>query len=173
MTPHIAILGAGPSGLALARLLEVKNIEYVVFERDESADAVTSGGTLDIHTEDGQLMLKEAGLFEEFRSHARYDGQATLMVDGQMNVVWDKKPDEGEEGRPEIDRKVLREILLRSVPERRIQWNRKVEEVVRDKDGSMEIHFENGFVERGFKLVVGADGAWSKARSLVSFLSTS
>lgn len=168
-TPAIAILGAGPSGLMLARLLEVKQIDYVVFERDDSATAVGQGGTLDIHTGSGQTALQKAGLFDKFKALARYDGQAFKVVDKDGNEVLNMTPD-GREDRPEIDRKELRQLLLDSVPAGRIRWGHRVESVYRDESGSMAVRFDGGRVEEGFRLVVGADGAWSKARSLVRII---
>lgn len=172
MKPAIAILGAGPSGLTLARILEVKNIDYIVFERDQSPTAVGQGGTLDIRTDGGQLALKECGLFDKFKSLARYDGQAFKAVDRDGNVIWDKKPD-GKDYMPEIDRKELRRLLLDSVPSEKIHWDARVDSVDREPDGLMEIRFANGSVKKGFRLVVGADGAWSKARSMVRFFDNS
>ena len=166
MKPAVAILGAGPSGLALARLLTVKNITCIVFEREKSPDAVGQGGCLDIHSDSGQLVLKEGGLFDKFKSLARYDGQASKVVDRDGVVTFEKKY-QGQEDRPEIDRKDLRRLLLDSVPSERIRWDARVESVNRDSDGSMAIRFANGGIERGFQLVVGADGTWSKARSMV------
>lgn len=77
---------------------------------------------------------------------------------------------DGEEtDRPEIDRRDLRVLLLDSVPKDKIRWGAKVENLQKQDDGLMSIRFKDGTVESGFSLVVGADGAWSKARSLVSF----
>ena len=76
---------------------------------------------------------------------------------------------EGEDtDRPEIDRRDLRILLLNSVPEDKIQWGTQIESVQKQGDGRMSVHFADGSNESGFRLVVGADGAWSKARSLVS-----
>jgi len=72
--------------------------------------------------------------------------------------------------RPEIDRRDLRVLLLDSVPQDKIRWGAKVEKLHRQDDGTMSIRFADGNTEAGFRLVVGADGAWSKARSLVSCL---
>lgn len=69
--------------------------------------------------------------------------------------------------RPEIDRRDLRLLLLGSVPNDKIRWGAKVERVHKEGDDMMSICFADGTVESGFRLVVGADGAWSKARSLV------
>lgn len=75
MTPPIAILGAGPSGLLLGRLLHLASIDFVIFERDaSSASAWGRGGsgTLDLHEGTGQLALEEAGLLDDFKQKARY-----------------------------------------------------------------------------------------------------
>lgn len=71
--------------------------------------------------------------------------------------------------RPEIDRRDLRVLLLDSVPKDKIRWGAKVESLEKQDDGMMSIRFTDGTTESGFRLVVGADGAWSKARRLVSF----
>jgi 2-polyprenyl-6-methoxyphenol hydroxylase-like FAD-dependent oxidoreductase len=168
MTPPIAILGAGPSGLALGRFLEVANIAYVIFERDESATwAIGRGGTLDLHAGSGQLALQEAGLLDQFKSLARYDATNTI-ADAKGTVYARFEPEGGDQDRPEIDRKDLRALLLSSIPANRVCWGRRVQHVQRDTDGSMSVHFTDGSIESGFRLVVGADGTWSKARSLVS-----
>jgi 2-polyprenyl-6-methoxyphenol hydroxylase-like FAD-dependent oxidoreductase len=57
---------------------------------------------------------------------------------------------------------------LSSVPKDKIQWGKKIEEVQKREDGKMAVQFANGSTESGFRLVVGADGAWSRCRRLVS-----
>lgn len=166
MAAAICILGAGPSGLTLARLLEMNQIDYVIYERNESSDAIGQGGSLDIHKNSGQLALQEAGLMEEFNRYARYDGQRAGMVDKNNSRVW-LREDEGQDDKPEIDRKDLRAILLRSIPPEKIHWNHKVESIQRSSDGILSVKFSNGRIVSGFKLLVGADGAWSKVRPLV------
>jgi len=172
MAPPIAILGAGPSGLVLGRMLELANIAYVIFERDISSNKTTSrAGTLDIHTGSGQLALQEAGLLDQFKKLARRDAH-TVLADAQGKVyIRTGESDEANEDRPEIDRKDLRALLLNSIPANKVRWGLKVQQVQRDADGSMSVCFADGSIESGFRLVVGADGAWSKARNLVSQLS--
>lgn len=45
MKTRIGIVGAGPGGLILARLLQMKDTGVLVFERDLSPDARFSGGS--------------------------------------------------------------------------------------------------------------------------------
>lgn len=168
----IAIIGAGPAGLSLARLLELAGIDYVVFERDESAtssDESSSSGTLDIHKDFGQAVLKEAGLLEEFQSIARYD--VPIKIADAQGIVQADIPGSSNTDKPEIDRKDLRNLLLRSIPVSRIRWGCRVQQVHKEIDGSISVH-TNGRVESGFHLVVGADGAWSKVRKQVKHISS-
>ena len=74
--PKIAIIGAGPSGLTLANLLQQYNILFTVYEFETGANERNQGGTLDLHAESGQLALREAGLYEEFKKYARPEGDA-------------------------------------------------------------------------------------------------
>lgn len=164
----IAIIGAGPSGLTLARLLELANVAYVAFERDESATwagEYSYSGPLDIHEDSGQAALKEAGLMEKFQSIAHY-GMLTRIV-GAQGSVHAKVSGDGGKGKPDIDRKDLRKLLLSSIPASKVRWGYEIQHVQKDYDGSVSVHHTNGRVKSGFRLVVGVDGAWSKVRKLV------
>ncbi|KAK4191052.1 hypothetical protein QBC35DRAFT_488082 [Podospora australis] len=165
--PSIAIIGAGPAGLTLARLLEVKGIDYVVFERDASPDISNrAGGSLDIHPETGQHALREAGLFEEFQKLARYEDTAMTIADKHGKRLL--KGGEGQD-RPEIDRLQLRQILIVSIPHEKIKWGHGLVSASLDPESNKPVlTFSNEAKLSGFKLVVGADGAWSKLRSLIT-----
>lgn len=71
----------------------------------------------------------------------------------------------GGEGRPEIDRERLKEILLESVPKGDVRWGWHLREVV---EGGMLRFDGREEMEGPFDLVVGADGAWSKVRGWLS-----
>ncbi|KAM0255792.1 hypothetical protein ACHAQJ_005379 [Trichoderma viride] len=163
---RIAIIGAGPAGCTLARLLHLGGIQATIFEGDNSASIRTQGGTLDLHTSSGLAAVKEAGLWDIFLSHARYDGQYMAIVDKDLRYYIVRGADNessvafGE--RPEIDRVKLREILLDSLPDGTVKWGHRLQKV----EGSTLI-FKDGSTA-SFDLVIGADGAFSKVRLAIA-----
>lgn len=163
--PRIAIIGAGPGGLLLACKLQQRGVPFVLFDRDEGPEHRTQGGMLDLHPETGQYALQSAGLFEAFQQLARYEDQGMRLMDQHGRLVLE---DDGEGGdRPEIDRGQLRSLLLEAIAEDAVCWGHTLKEVLVLANGNVELRFANGVVQ-AFEFVVGADGAWSKVRPLLS-----
>jgi 2-polyprenyl-6-methoxyphenol hydroxylase-like FAD-dependent oxidoreductase/NAD(P)H-dependent FMN reductase len=162
----IAIIGGGLSGLTLARVLHVNGIEVAVFDQEPGPAARGQGGMLDIHENSGQSALWAAGLYEEFRELIHTGGQATRVLDSR-GVVHLERDDDGTGDRPEVDRGQLRDLLLGSLPEGTIQWDRKATSARPLGEGRHEVTFADGGVITT-DLLVGADGAWSRIRPLLS-----
>lgn len=165
----IAVVGGGLSGLVLARILQQHNIACTVYELDATADARRQGGLLDLHVESGQLALREAGLYEQFRRLTVPQGEALRVMDKAGTVFIDQASEDssGDSGRPEIDRTKLRALLLDSLYPGRIVWDHKLSRARRLGDGRYELTFANGSRQTA-DLLIGADGAWSRVRPLLS-----
>jgi 2-polyprenyl-6-methoxyphenol hydroxylase-like FAD-dependent oxidoreductase len=166
MKNPVAIIGAGLGSLTLARVLHVHGIAAAVYEAETSASARAQGGMLDIHENNGQLALKAAGLFKEFLEIIHPGGQATRVLNKDGNVLLDE-PDDGTNGRPEVPRGELRRILLNSLPAETVRWGHKLVALSPICGGQHMLTFANGSTATT-DLLVGADGAWSKVRPLLS-----
>ncbi|MGW1267818.1 FAD-dependent oxidoreductase [Streptomyces sp. NPDC002491] len=164
MRRRIAVVGSGPGGLTLARVLHRHGHPVTVLERDPGPDARPPGGTLDLHEGLGQLALDKAGLLAEFQELSRPEGQAMRILDPAGTVLRDWRPDPDERANPEIDRRQLRDLLLGPLE---VQWGRGVTQVAPGAGDGALVRFEDGR-EETFDLVVGADGAWSRTRPAVS-----
>jgi 2-polyprenyl-6-methoxyphenol hydroxylase-like FAD-dependent oxidoreductase len=168
----IAIIGGGPGGLTLARLLQRKGADVKVYERDANREVRIQGGALDLHAESGLAALAKAGLMNEFKTGYRPGAELVRVVDNQGKLYSDEhlKGNSGKFGdknyRPEIDRGPLRDILLNSLQPDTVVWASHTSSIepVQDK---WRINFQNGGTAIA-DLVIGADGANSKIRPFVT-----
>lgn len=168
----VAIVGGGPGGLTLARLLQRKGIHVKVYERDFNREVRVQGATLDLHLESGLKALEEAGLMEAFKKNYRPGADRIRVVDEKASIFFDEhngeaKSDFGNEWfRPEIDRGPLRNILLDSLHSDTVVWNSHIVSL-ESIDNSWKIIFQNGNTVDA-DIVIGADGVNSKIRPFVT-----
>ena len=164
---QIVIVGGGPGGLTLARLLQMQGADVRVYERDRSRDARVQGSALDLHEDSGLAALEAAGLTDQFWANYRPDLNQLRLTDPEGNILHvHERRTSGEGQRPEIERGPLRDILLDSLKPDTVHWDRKLESAEFAGDQVMLL-FAGG--ERVLAdLAIGADGANSRLRPLVT-----
>ncbi len=168
----IAIVGGGPGGLTLARLLQMSGADVKVYERDYDRTARVQGTTLDLHQESGLAALRQADLLAEFKANYRpeagivriMDQFAIIREDGHAASKTEHFGDE--DARPEIDRGPLRALLLDSLQPETVLWDHQFGSMAL-VDNVWQLAFKNGAHARA-DLVIAADGARSKIRPLIT-----
>lgn len=169
---QIAIIGGGPGGLTLARLLQLKNVNVKVYERDFGKNARVQGSPLDLHEDSGLKAIRKAGLLDTFKENYMSGADKTTITNEKAEIVFSdheivKEEDFGHQHfRPEIDRGVLRKILLESLQPESIIWDSHFLSMEKQDDGWL-LHFKNG-LKAYADLVIGADGANSKIRPYIT-----
>ncbi|MCE6991501.1 FAD-dependent monooxygenase [Dyadobacter sp. CY323] len=162
---RVAIVGAGPVGLTMARLLQQEGIDVTVYERDRDPQARIWGGTLDLHKESGQAALKKAGLLERYFALAKPMGRT--LADHHGNVFFSKRPTvENQYDNPEISRNDLRTMLLDSLASDTVVWDRKFMGLAQYRE-KWRLHFD-GKPDVIADLVIGASGGMSRVRPYVT-----
>ena len=163
----IAIVGGGPGGLTLARLLQMNGADVKVYERDAHKDARAKGATLDLHEESGLLALQHAGLMDAFKANYRPGAEKVRIMDKHANILLDDhQNDKLEISRPEIDRGPLQQILLDSLQPGTVIWDRQFVSLT-PQDNAWKLTFKND-ISVVADIVIGADGANSKIRPYIT-----
>lgn len=159
----IAIIGGGPGGLTLARLLQLQGADVNVYERDKDEHVRQQGATLDLHETSGLKALRRAGLMNAFYTHYRPDAGKMRLADEQAQIRMDDHAHlDYEDQRPEIDRAPLRSILLDALAPGTVVWDRQFSSMEKQNEGWLLL-FHNGKTAYA-DLVIAADGANSRLR---------
>ena len=166
---EIAIIGGGPGGLTLARLLQMNGADVKVYERDAGRHVRVQGATLDLHEDSGLKALEKAGLMNEFKANYRPGADQMRIADKHANILFDDSfatNGQGDLSRPEIDRGPLRNILLDSLRPGTVIWGSQF--ILLDEQNNVfKIDFKNG-TSAFADIIIAADGANSKLRQYIT-----
>ncbi|KAK8864268.1 hypothetical protein IAR55_001514 [Kwoniella newhampshirensis] len=176
----VVIIGAGPSGLLLARYLQLHHIPVKIYERDRCPTYRPQGGSLDLHDDTGLKALRETELLDIAQEYMRPEGEAQKVVDKDGKVLFDEnvygengalvthfEKTNGEiRGRPEIDRTDLRNILIASLEPDTIQWSHALKSCEALSSTLYQVNFHSQ-PSITTPYLVGADGTFSHVRPLL------
>lgn len=170
--PHVAIIGAGIGGVALAVACLHRGIPFTLYERDSSFDARAQGYGLTL--QQARNAIKGLGLFS-----LKEGGNSTRHVvhttEGKEILEWGMRTHSNIKESPKrinlhIPRQALRLALLEQLDDHdAVEWGHRLVCFKQCEDNNIELSFQvNGEMKNAkADLVVGADGIRSVVRSLL------
>ncbi len=170
--PHIAIIGGGIGGVALAVACLHRSIPFTLYERDNSFDERHQGYGLTLQQASkaiqglGILSLAEGLISTRHVVHA---------TDGGIIVEWGARKwlqteviKTNKRTNVHIPRQSLRLELLKQLGDNMVQWGHQLIDFKDGENGGIELNFNiNGKTKQAkADLIVGADGIRSTVRRL-------
>lgn len=170
--PHVAIIGAGIGGVALAVACLHRGIPFILYERDSSFDARAQGYGLTL--QQASNAIKGLGLFS-LKDGGNSTRHVVHTTEGKEISEWGMRTHLNVKKSPKrknvhIPRQSLRlELLEQLRGHDTVQWGHRLVGFKQCEDKSVELSFQvNGEMKKAkADLVVGADGIRSVVRNLL------
>lgn len=170
--PHVAIIGAGIGGMALAVACLHRGIPFTLYERDSSFDARAQGYGLTL--QQASNAIKGLGLFS-LKDGGNSTRHVVHTTEGKEISEWGMRTHLNIKKAPKrtnvhIPRQALRLALLEQLGDHSaVQWGHRLVCFKQSEDQSVELTFQvNGELKNAkADLVVGADGVRSVVRNLL------
>jgi salicylate hydroxylase len=169
--PHVAIIGAGIGGIALAVACLHRGIPFTLYERDNSFDERAQGYGLTL--QQASNAIKGLGLFY-LKDGIHSTRHVVHNTEGKELTEWGMRTHSNFNKSPKrknihIPRQALRLALLEQLGRHdAVQWGHRLIGFKQCEDKSVELSFQVNKEMKKVKadLVVGADGIRSVVRSL-------
>ena len=176
--PHVAIIGAGIGGVALAIGCLHRGIPFTIFERDAHFNDRPQGYGLTL--QQARKTLENFGIFNLENGiisnhHVVHDPDGNIV--GQWGMrKWLGKVDKFttqnniQKSNIHIARQNLRLQLLQQLGgENKVRWNHQFTGYKKDSDGKLQLHFLDNNIPKSYHtdLLIGADGIRSAVRNTI------
>ena len=168
---RVAVVGCGSAGPAAAVLLKHAGHEVILFERAPLCKAVGAGFLLQ---PSGMAVLEELGIRESVLAHAGKVERLHVVTRDKRTLLDLRYPELGEgmfgAG---LHRPVLLHFLMEAMQTAKVEvrWNAEITGIARSA-GHWSLTVADGSVERGFDLLIVADGARSTLRGKLGLKGT-
>ncbi len=172
--PHVAIIGGGIGGVALAVACFHRGIPFTLYERDNSFDARSQGYGLTL--QQASKAMEGFGIFDLDKKvistrHVVHTTEGNIIGEwGMRKWIQSDSKISPKRSNMHIARQSLRASLLEQLGgEQKVKWGHQLIDFKENKENTLDINFQVGDAIKTFKadLIVGADGIRSAVRKIV------